>query len=65
MTAPPRLTPKQAAEYIGMPLRTLYNRRSQKRLPIPFYKLGDGPKARIAYDRCDLDAWLASRKMEA
>lgn len=62
MTTPLRLTIQQAAEYVGMPLKTFYNKRSLGLIPVPGIKLGDGRRARVVYDRRDLDAWLASRK---
>ncbi|GGH44886.1 hypothetical protein GCM10010921_19880 [Microbacterium album] len=56
-SAPPQyLTTSQAAEYIGMPLQTLYNQIS----------LGAGPRmlkrgSRNAFRAQDLDEWMASR----
>ncbi|HEY0931784.1 MAG TPA: helix-turn-helix domain-containing protein [Gemmatimonas sp.] len=50
------LTPRIAAEYLGLKPRTLANARCR----------GDGPKftrvfGRIRYRRSELDAWLAGR----
>lgn len=66
MTNKPELfTETQAAEYIGMSRAFLACGRSQgvigKRTPSPaFIRCGRS----IKYDRKDLDAWLASRRVE-
>jgi predicted DNA-binding transcriptional regulator AlpA len=50
----PLLTVEQAAAYLGMSAKWVY--RNYRRLaPI---LIGDGPKPRIRFRRCDLDAWV-------
>ncbi len=54
------LTPKQAAEFLGIPLGTLAQWRSQRRGP-PYIKL-EGRLVR--YRRSDLEAYLIGRVVE-
>jgi len=56
----PFLTTKDAAEYCGMPVQSLYNRLSQ----------GTGPKVRKhgtrnKFLRSDLDEWMTAQLAEA
>jgi len=54
------LTVEQAAAYLGMSAKWVY--RNYKRLtPI---LIGDGPKPRIRFRRCDLDAWIARHRIQ-
>jgi len=53
-----RLTPTEAAAYIGSTPKTLAKWRSTGRHSIPFLKFGTGKRASIRYDRNDLDAFL-------
>lgn len=58
--APPiaeRMTPAQAAEYLGVSEHTLRNWRASRTGPT-FYAMG-----RVFYWRRDLDAFLASRRV--
>lgn len=55
------LTVKEAAEYLGITPRTLDVWRCTRRYPIPYTKVGN----RIRYSKEDLDAWLASRVVDA
>lgn len=48
------LTPKQAAEYLGIAQQTVYNWRSRRDGP-PALRLG--PRY-LRYKRSDLDAWM-------
>ncbi|MGE3307798.1 MAG: helix-turn-helix domain-containing protein [Rhizobiaceae bacterium] len=60
----PILTPKQAAEHLGICERTL--RRVQRSGGIPYVNVGMGSARETPrYDTADLDAWLASRKKVA
>ena len=52
------LTPEQAAEELGLSVKTLATWRSTGRHALPYIRVG----ARIRYRRADLDAWLASRQ---
>ncbi len=54
-----RLTRREAAAYLGVSEKTLGVWASNGRYEIPYYKLGN----RTLYERTDLDAFLASRKM--
>ena len=53
-----RLTPTEAAAYIGSTPKTLAKWRSTGRHSIPYLKFGTGKRASIRYDRNDLDAFL-------
>ncbi len=53
-----RLTPTEAAAYIGSTPKTLAKWRSTGRHSIPFLKFGTGKRASIRYDLSDLDAFL-------
>ena len=55
---PRRLSPKEAAAYIGSTPKTLAKWRSTGRHSIPFLKFGTGKRASVRYDRNDLDAFL-------
>lgn len=54
------LTPKQAAEFLGIPLGTLAQWRSQRRGP-PYIKLED---RLVRYRRSDLEKYLAGHFVE-
>jgi predicted DNA-binding transcriptional regulator AlpA len=54
------LTPKQAAEFMGIPLGTLAQWRSQRRGPT-YIKLED---RLVRYRRSDLEAYLAVHLVE-
>lgn len=57
----PFLAPKQAAEYLGVSTGTLEVWRSNKRYPLPYYKIG----RLVKYRQSDLDAFLESRVVGA
>nr|WP_024308170.1 helix-turn-helix domain-containing protein [Pseudomonas sp. P818] len=52
------LTPEQAAQLLGLSLKTLAAWRSTGRHALPFIRCG----ARIRYRRSDLAAWLHARQ---
>ncbi|SDN46694.1 helix-turn-helix domain-containing protein [Pseudomonas jinjuensis] len=52
------LTPEQAAQVLGLSVKTLATWRSTGRYTLPFIRCG----SRIRYQRADLDAWLADRQ---
>jgi excisionase family DNA binding protein len=54
------LTPKEAAEFLGIPLGTLAQWRSQRRGP-PYIKLED---RLVRYRRSDLEEYLAGHLVE-
>lgn len=54
------LCAKQAAEYIGVSLKTLYTMRQERRGP-PYREMLN----RFEYAKADLDQWLASKKHAA
>ncbi len=54
------LTPRQAAEYLGMPESTLAQWRSQRRGP-PYIKL---ELRLVRYRASDLESWLNQRIVE-
>lgn len=51
-----RMSPREAAPYIGVTEGTLAVWRSTRRYPIPYYRIGN----KIFYSKRDLDAFLAS-----
>ncbi|HEK0908018.1 helix-turn-helix domain-containing protein [Pseudomonas soli] len=51
------LTPEQAAQLLGLSVKTLATWRSTGRHSLPFIRCG----ARIRYQRTELVAWLADR----
>jgi predicted DNA-binding transcriptional regulator AlpA len=57
---PSLLTTAQAAAYLGLRPQTLRKRRLTGDGP-PYVRLGDGPRARVAYRLADLEAWMAER----
>lgn len=56
----PLLTTAQAAEHLGLRPQTLRKWRVTGDGP-QYIRLGDSPRARVAYRREDLDRWLADR----
>ncbi|HEJ5823212.1 helix-turn-helix domain-containing protein [Pseudomonas aeruginosa] len=52
------LTPEQAAQMLGLSVKTLATWRSTGRHALPFIRCG----ARIRYRRSDLAAWLQERQ---
>jgi len=52
-----KINQKQAAEHLGVKVRTLEDYRLRGGGPT-FYKLG----ARVVYDTVELDGWLAARR---
>lgn len=61
MTKPELFDTEPAAEYLGIEKHTLEIWRSTGRYGLPFVRVG----RRIKYRRADLDAWLASRTVNA
>ena len=59
-TARPLLTPEEVAEYLGIPLRSLYNWRYRGVGPRG-YKVGK----HVRYDAEDVRAWLQEHSDEA
>jgi excisionase family DNA binding protein len=60
--APSRLlTAAEAAEFLGIAIQTLAVWRMNKRCNIPYIKVGQSVRYRLA----DLEAWLASRTVVA
>lgn len=57
---PNRMTPQQAAEHIGVSVRTLANWRSSKLFKLPYAKIGGS----IRYTKSDLDEWLGSCRVD-
>jgi excisionase family DNA binding protein len=55
------LTTQEAADYLGIRRQTLAVWRITKRHRIPFIKVG----VHVRYRKADLDAWLASRTVDA
>jgi hypothetical protein len=52
------ISPEEAAKNIGLPTSTLAMDRRQKRLQIPFYRLG----RRVKYSVKELENWLARQQ---
>lgn len=52
------LSTKEAAEFLGLKLPTLYKYSSQK--SIPFVKIG----TRVLFDPDDLNAWIEKKKIK-
>lgn len=57
------LTPKEAAEYIGLTEAALQKWRTNG-VGIPYAKLGDGHSARIIYEVAELDEYVRARKIK-
>ncbi len=57
-TDSPRMTPEQAAEYLGIASQTLAVWRCRRRYGLPYHRVG----RLIRYSRTDLDAWLEERR---
>ena len=60
-----RIGVPEAAEYLGVPVRTL--RKMYLRGDLPYIKLGEigSKRAKVLFDTADLDAYLESMKVEA
>jgi len=56
------LTRKEAAAYLRISVRTLDHLAHEG--DIPYSKLGNGPRARVLYQRRDLDAYLERTKVD-
>jgi predicted DNA-binding transcriptional regulator AlpA len=54
------LTTAQAAAYLGLQPQTLRKWRFTGEGP-PYIRLGDSPRARVAYRVEDINSWLAAR----
>ena len=54
------LTPKMAAEYLGVTVEGI-GKLIAANPDFPVHRLGNGPKAHRRFYRADLDAWLRSR----
>jgi excisionase family DNA binding protein len=61
MTSAARLTPAEAAEYLGCGVGLVYRLCKAKRLP--HYRLGEG-RGKIVLSKDDLDAYLAGVKVQ-
>lgn len=55
------LSAKKTAEFLGMPLSTLYGYTYKK--AIPYIKLGKGNSASIKFDRTALEKWMKDKEM--
>lgn len=55
------LTPQQAADYLGLSVKTLAGWRCTGKVPLPFFKLGDA----VRYRKADLDEYIAQRMQNA
>ena len=53
-----RLTTRQAADFIGIKLPTLYDWIAEGR--VPFYRVS---ARRILFDRAELETWLQQRRV--
>jgi excisionase family DNA binding protein len=54
------LSPAEAAEYLGITIRTLAEWRHSQSGP-PYIRLG-GPTGRVRYARSDLDRWMGGKR---
>ena len=63
-TMPTFQTCKQVAHMLGLGVSTLERMRSQGVGP-HFIKLGLGKRARVVYDRRDIDSWLEAQKRKS
>jgi len=57
---PSLLSTAKAAEYLGLRPQTLRKWRVTGDGP-PYVRLGDSPRARVAYKLAELEAWIAAR----
>jgi predicted DNA-binding transcriptional regulator AlpA len=56
----PLFSMEDAAKYLGMSTKWMYrNYKSLAHIPI-----GSGPKPRIKFRRCDLDAWVKRHRIQ-
>jgi predicted DNA-binding transcriptional regulator AlpA len=60
LTKHPLLKTSQAAQLLGLSVRTLIRYRASGGGP-PFVRCGSGLRGTVRYRREDLEAWLASR----
>jgi excisionase family DNA binding protein len=56
-----RLSPIEAAEYLGVRVQTLSVWRTSRRYPLPYVKIG----SKVQYRRADLDKFIESRVVGA
>lgn len=57
-------TNAETASFLGLRPQTLRQKRHRGDGP-PFTRLGEGPRARSAYDPDDVYAWLAARRFKS
>ena len=57
-------TNAETASFLGLRPQTLRQKRHRGDGP-PFCRLGDGPRARTAYDPDEVAAWLAARRFKS
>lgn len=59
---PAMLNAQEAATFLGISIRYLYDLTSQRKLP--YYKPMRGRNSRLYFDKKELLKWLKSRKIE-
>jgi hypothetical protein len=57
-------TNAETASFLGLKPQSLRQKRHRGDGP-PFCRLGDGPRARTAYDPDEVAAWLAARQFRS
>ena len=57
------ITEKGLAEITGLALQTLRNQRHERR-GIPYIRLGGEKRGAIRYDLADVEAYIASRRID-
>lgn len=58
----PMLSAREAAEYLGIALRTLYDWRRTNRVKIVWHRIGP---QKVGYRKSDLDAFLAASRHQS
>lgn len=56
-----RLTSKQAADYLGVRVQTLWEWRNRSIIPLPYHKIG--PKT-FMYLKSDLDEYISKCRVD-
>ncbi len=57
-------TNAETAAFLGLKGQTLRQKRHRGDSP-PYYRLGDGPRARVLYDPEQVAEWLAARRFRS
>ena len=56
-----KMTTEQAAKYLCVSSKTLWEWRNRCKMPLPYYRIGE---RRMMYLKSDLDAYMAKRRVD-